>query len=60
MSDDYSQTARHRGVDLPAGMTPACLDELSELINMHAHEDNEECSQEAAIRAFLIVQRNRA
>lgn len=48
----------HRGVVLPEGLTPACLDELASLLNMHSHEDNEETNAEAAVRAFRVVERH--
>lgn len=48
----------HRGVVLPEYMTPACLDELATLLNMHCHEDNDETNEEAAARAFAIVLRH--
>jgi hypothetical protein len=56
LSGDYGPK-EYRGVRLPERMTPACLDELARLINMHGHEDNEETADEAAVRAFNVVAR---
>ena len=58
MSGDYLPR-EYRGVPLPEGMSPACLDELAAVINGHCHEDCEESADEAAIRAFAIVLRHR-
>jgi hypothetical protein len=55
MDSDRQAGAEHRGVVLPKGMTPACLDELASLLNMHCHEDNEENNEDAAVRAFGVV-----
>lgn len=56
MSTDSRQAgAEYRGLKLPEGMTPACLDALAKLINRHQWDDNDDLDAECAVKAFAIV-----
>jgi hypothetical protein len=46
----------HRGVVLPRGMTPECLDKLAGILNAHASGETEELDAECAARVFEVVQ----
>jgi hypothetical protein len=50
--------ARHRGVKLPPGMTPACLDDLAALLNRHCRGDTDDLDSEAAAKVFKCVMRH--
>ena len=46
----------YRGYELPAGMTPACFDEIANLLNRHQMDDCEESDAEGAIKIFRAIQ----
>jgi hypothetical protein len=48
----------YRGVKLPRGMTPACLDEVARLINLHQLDSCEDSDDEGAIKVFEAVRRH--
>jgi len=48
-------SAEYRGVVLPVGMTPACLDEIAGLLNRHQLADSEDTDAEGAVRIFEAV-----
>lgn len=45
----------YRGVVLPSNMTPACLDDVSRIINLFTLPDNDELEAECAVRIFEAV-----
>jgi hypothetical protein len=58
MSAKQPIDAAYRGVTLPIGMTPACLDEIAELLNCHQLETCEDTDAEGAVKIFQAVQRH--
>jgi predicted ATPase len=46
---------RYRGLALPKGMTPACLDEMARLINRHGHDLDEWSDAELAVRLYRVA-----
>jgi hypothetical protein len=57
-STGQAGTSEHRGVVLPEGMTPACLDDLAAIINRHQREDSDELDAECAVKVFEVVLRH--
>lgn len=59
MADSLKQPGQsgteYRGVVLPEGMTPACLDEVARLINRHQMDDNDDLDAECAVKVFAVV-----
>ena len=60
ISDDNRQVGTYRGVVLPSGMTPRCLDALASLFNDFVDDllfvEEEEASHvDAAVMAYQIV-----
>ena len=59
MLDDTEASAgapdKHRGVVLPRGMTPECLDALARILNAHANDETDELDAECAARVFEVV-----
>lgn len=53
-------SAEYRGVVLPDGMTPACLDEIAGLLNRHQLETCEDSDDEGVIKLFEAVRRHLA
>lgn len=49
----------HRGVVLPAGMTPQMLDKLARILNVHASGETDELDAECAARVFEVVAAHR-
>ena len=47
---------KYRGVVLPKGMTPQCLDELEKFLAQFESGTFEGFAKDAAIRAFQVVQ----
>lgn len=56
---DGAPDVSYRGVVLPAGMTPACLDEVSRIINAHQHEDCDDLDADCAVKVFEAVRAHR-
>jgi hypothetical protein len=50
---------KYRGVSLPVGMTPACLDAVARIINQHQQEDCDDLDPECAVKVFEAVQSHR-
>jgi hypothetical protein len=45
----------YRGVILPEGMTPACLDAVARIINLHQQEDCDDLDAECAVKIYKAV-----
>jgi hypothetical protein len=45
----------YRGIALPAGMTPACLDAVARIINLHQREECDDLDVECAVKVFKAV-----
>jgi hypothetical protein len=49
----------YRGVILPDGMMPACLDALARIINLHQQEDCDDLDAECAVKVYEAVRSHR-
>ena len=56
---DGAPEIRYRGVVLPAGMTPACLDAVSKIINRHQRDECVDLDSECAVKVFEAVYAHR-
>jgi hypothetical protein len=45
----------YRGVVLPYGMTPACLDVVARIINLHQREECDDLDAECAVKVFEAI-----
>ncbi len=50
----------YRGIVLPDGMTPACLDAVARIINLHQREECDDLDAECAVKVYEAVRLHRA